>query len=103
MKIKDNAGWTPIHEAANHGFLDIVELLLEHGADINSKGGGGYTPLASAADGGNFVVMEYLLDRNASVSVLTDEVNGCEACDLRCILLAQFCTCVLNCTGTYYS
>ena len=31
-------GWTPLHEACNHGFLDIAKFLLEAGAIVNSKG-----------------------------------------------------------------
>lgn len=48
---RDNAGWTPLHEACNHGFLEIVEMLVEAGADINDRGGskcGGITPLHDA-------------------------------------------------------
>lgn len=30
-------GWTPLHQAAAHGRLPIVELLLSHGADVTIK------------------------------------------------------------------
>jgi len=29
--------YTPLHYAAYHGFLNIVELLFHKGADLNSK------------------------------------------------------------------
>jgi hypothetical protein len=35
--MKDSHGWQPIHEAARGGHLDIVQLLVEHGADINER------------------------------------------------------------------
>lgn len=41
VNCRDHAGWLPLHEAANHGFIDIVELLLDNGATLNDKGGTG--------------------------------------------------------------
>ena len=34
---KDSNGWQPIHEAARGGHLNVVQLLVEHGADINER------------------------------------------------------------------
>lgn len=34
---KDKNGWQPIHEAARAGHLDVVQLLVGHGADVNEK------------------------------------------------------------------
>ena len=31
-------GWTALHKAAGRGHVDVVRLLLEHGADVNAKG-----------------------------------------------------------------
>ena len=28
VNIKDNAGWTPLHEACNHGNIECVKELL---------------------------------------------------------------------------
>ncbi|KAK7074714.1 hypothetical protein SK128_018101 [Halocaridina rubra] len=36
---KDNAGWTPLHETCSHGFYNIAELLLQHGALVDVPGG----------------------------------------------------------------
>lgn len=41
VNARDHAGWLPLHEAANHGFAEIVEVLLDNGANINDKGGTG--------------------------------------------------------------
>ena len=35
VNVQDNAGWAPLHEACSSLHIDIVELLLHNGADIN--------------------------------------------------------------------
>ena len=74
---RDNAGWSPLHEACNHGHLAIVEHLLDHGANINDRGGDceGATPLIDAAEGGNCDVMRLLLQRGANVYAKDDRVS----------------------------
>jgi len=42
---KDSNGWTPLHEGARGGYQEIVEILVEEGADINAKTNRGETPL----------------------------------------------------------
>jgi prolyl 4-hydroxylase len=46
----DAMGWQPIHEAARQGHLDILQYLVDNGADINavSKVRRGYAPLSIA-------------------------------------------------------
>lgn len=34
---KDENGWQPIHEAARGGHLEVVQLLVDHGANINER------------------------------------------------------------------
>ena len=48
--------WTPLHEAANHGRVDIVSFLLEHEADIHAQGHDKTTPLLDAVYGGHYEV-----------------------------------------------
>lgn len=75
INVRDHAGWLPLHEAANHGFTEIVELLLENGALINDKGGSkcdGFTPLHDACGNGILSVVEVLLDRNANATLRND-------------------------------
>lgn len=39
VKAKDENGWTPLHEGARAGYVDVVKLLVENGADVNDKTG----------------------------------------------------------------
>ena len=42
-------GWTPLHYAATHGHLAIMDLLLEEHAYIDAESPNGTTPLMMAA------------------------------------------------------
>lgn len=75
VNLRDHAGWLPLHEAANHGFKEIVELLLDNGALINDKGGtssDGITPLYDACVNGHLEIVELLLDRDANATLRND-------------------------------
>ncbi|XP_027857210.1 tonsoku-like protein isoform X1 [Xiphophorus couchianus] len=69
---RDYCGWTPLHEACNHGHHDVVAVLLDRGANINDPGGPlceGVTPLHDALTCGNFKVARLLVERGASVTI----------------------------------
>jgi len=44
------AGWTALHYAAGYGLIEIIELLLAHGADFKKLDEDGRTPLAVAIE-----------------------------------------------------
>ncbi|MBS1979360.1 MAG: ankyrin repeat domain-containing protein [Bacteroidetes bacterium] len=62
----------PIHSACSVGSIDIVAMLIRHGADVNAKQQQDYTPLHQAAHAGRVDMCELLLkngaDRNAKTS-----------------------------------
>lgn len=66
---KDNAGWTPLHEACNHGFKNIVVLLLDSGALINVPGMNNVTPLHDAVTNYHVEVVRLLVSRGADVTL----------------------------------
>uniref|UniRef100_A0A8D8YD99 BCL-6 corepressor n=1 Tax=Cacopsylla melanoneura TaxID=428564 RepID=A0A8D8YD99_9HEMI len=62
---KDNAGYTPLHEAASHGWLHIARLLLMYGADPSDSAIGGIRPLHDAAEKGCVEMVRLLLSYGA--------------------------------------
>lgn len=64
---KDNYGRTPLFWAATRGHRDVVELLLDHGARINSKDRSRLTALHIAVTGEHKDVVSLLLDRSARI------------------------------------
>lgn len=59
---------TPLHSAAGHGFVPLIQLLLEHGADADAKDGTGFTPLHNAAEQGRTLAIRTLLLAGAKVN-----------------------------------
>jgi ankyrin repeat protein len=57
---------TPLHIAAAEGRVDVAELLVKHGADVNARNNNNSTPLHLAANAG---VAELLIRHGAEVNV----------------------------------
>lgn len=57
----------PIHLASEYGPIEIVKLLLDHGADVNTKTSFNATPLHFAAQGKYISIAKLLIDRGAQV------------------------------------
>ncbi|OUT20926.1 hypothetical protein CAS74_003922 [Pichia kudriavzevii] len=57
-------GWTPIFVAAANGFIDIINLLIEHGANIDIQDESGWTPREHAALRGHIEIIEKLTPPN---------------------------------------
>lgn len=56
---------TALHLATAHDREDVVELLLEYGADVNARSDGGWTPFHNACDQGCEKIVRVLLDAGA--------------------------------------
>lgn len=70
--VRDHCGWSPLHEAANHGHVEVAEALLKHGANVDDPGGAsckGITPLHDAASCGHFSVMQLLMQHGANLTL----------------------------------
>jgi ankyrin repeat protein len=58
-------GWTPLHYAATHGHLQIMNLLLEQHAYVDAESPNGTTPLMMAAMYGTPSAVKLLLEAGA--------------------------------------
>jgi len=71
-KIGGPYGWTPLHDAAWSGHGEIVELLLDRGANVNARGGKyedyHTTPLHLAAREGHSEITTLLLNHGADLN-----------------------------------
>ncbi|KAL8856321.1 MAG: hypothetical protein Q9178_007085 [Gyalolechia marmorata] len=70
---KNFHGKTALHNAAERGLLEVVQLLIEHGADLGAKSITMETPLSYAASSGNISCVQALLD--AGVPLDHDEAG----------------------------
>lgn len=64
---------TAIYLAVDTGMQDIVELLVEHGADINCMEAYGISPLMRSAESSNHIT-DYLIEKGANVNACDE--NG---------------------------
>ena len=64
---------SPLHSAVASDSFELVDLLLERGADPNAREASGSTPLHSAAGHGNRAVIERLLAAGADKDARTND------------------------------
>jgi ankyrin repeat protein len=63
----------PLQTAAFVRSVPMARLLLDAGADVNSRAEGGFTALHTAADNGDAELARLLLERGADPGLTTDE------------------------------
>ena len=69
---KDIKGQTALHIATRAGKLQIVKLLIEHGANINSISHDKLSPCYIATKYGKIEILQYLINEGCDVSVITN-------------------------------
>lgn len=64
--------FTPLQAAASGGNEDVINFLLDNGADINESTARGWTPLFIAVRDGNLEAAKLLIFRKADLNAKTD-------------------------------
>ncbi|CAF1620451.1 unnamed protein product [Adineta ricciae] len=65
--VHARTGATALHVACAKGYLDVIDVLLRAGANINSVDNDGWTPLHAAAHWDKQDIIKFLLERNADI------------------------------------
>lgn len=68
--------WQPLHFAVVNNLLDMVQLLLDSGADINARTAWGITPLCLAIDAKNEKLVAQLTAQGAQVDLSAAIASG---------------------------
>jgi ankyrin repeat protein len=64
----DGRGDQPIHHAARNGDTDIIQLLIQRGANVNARNSRGHTVLYCAGGHGHLQSLHLLLNHGADAS-----------------------------------
>lgn len=70
--------------ATEAGNINICNILLENGADVNDYGKDGRTALMEAAKQGNLLIVEFLIHKGAMVNKISSN-NDATALSLGCL------------------
>ena len=69
--------FTALHFSGQENFPDIVQVLIDAGADINAKDEKGRSPLHSACNYGELAIVKMLVEAGAEVCVRDNEGDTC--------------------------
>ncbi|KAI8042968.1 NF-kappa-B inhibitor cactus [Drosophila gunungcola] len=87
LEIRNYDGQRCVHLAAEAGHIDILRILVSHGADINAREGkSGRTPLHIAIEGCNEDLANFLLDECEKLNLETATFAGLTAYQFACIM-----------------
>ena len=65
---RDEWGWTTLlHASSRYGHLEVSQVLLDHGENVNSRNQNYWTPMRLLAGNGHLEMVKLLLERGADV------------------------------------
>ncbi len=68
FKIDENIRTTPMYNALSEGNIEIVKLLEQHGAKINSSDSTGHTALYISASSNNLELVQYICSKGVDIN-----------------------------------
>ncbi|KXH69232.1 receptor-interacting serine/threonine-protein kinase, partial [Colletotrichum salicis] len=84
LNSRDSEGRTPLIWGSLEGHDNIVQILLNKGADVNAQGGRYGNALQAASEGGHDNIVQMLLNEGADVNAQGDRYgNALQAASLR--------------------
>ncbi len=73
LNAKEDGGRGPLHVASSHCCTNVIELLLQKGANLELKGKTGETPLHVAAQEGCVEAVTMLVNKGAKINARDKE------------------------------
>ena len=68
---KETKDKTALHFACGVNDVEVIAMLIKHGADCNARDANGFTPLHMAAISGNMEAVQKLVEHNVDVNLTT--------------------------------
>ena len=73
----DSQNETALHYAAKKGHAEVVQVLIDAGADIDTRNNDGHSPLHCASTSGALEVVKVLVEAGARANVTDDDGRTC--------------------------
>ena len=72
-ELKDSSENTLLHVACQNGHLEIVQYLVQNGAEVNARNNQKDTPLALACPGRHTDIVKFLMQNGANIDTVNQE------------------------------